>query len=342
MRWWCCVFAFVLTLHLDIIAAKSAAQPPPNAIKNKPRTMPTTRPAADHLSTAYYANSCPNLEAIINQKVNAWIKRDSTLAPSIIRLHFHDCAIRGCDASILLNYPGSEKRAHASKTLRGFALIDEIKAEVERRCPRTVSCADILTAAARDATVLAGGPFWQVPFGRKDGRVSLVKEANTVPQGHENITSLIDLFQKLGLNIVDLVVLSGSHTIGRSTCSSIQQRFSNFNGTGKPDQSIDFNYLNSLKRQCKLDTNFVNLDGTTPRTFDVAYYTNLEKKMGLLSTDQLLHSDSRTSPIVDALASQAQLFTSQFAVSMVKLGNVQVLTGKTQGEIRRNCNFVNS
>ncbi|KAL2524163.1 Peroxidase 7 [Abeliophyllum distichum] len=316
MRWWCCVFGFVLTLHLDIIAAKSAAQPPPNAIKNKPRTMPTTRPAADHLSTAYYANSCPNLEAIINQK--------------------------GCDASILLNYPGSERRAHASKTLRGFALIDEIKAEVERRCPRTVSCSDILTAAARDATVFAGGPFWQVPFGRKDGRVSLAKEADTVPQGHENITSLLDLFQKLGLNIVDLVVLSGSHTIGRSTCSSIQQRFSNFNGTGKPDPSIDFNYLNSLRRQCKLSTNFVNLDGTTPRTFDVAYYTNLEKKMGLLSTDQLLHSDSRTSPIVDALASQAQLFTSQFAVSMVKLGNVQVFTGKTQGEIRRNCNFVNS
>ncbi|XP_022893740.1 peroxidase 7-like [Olea europaea var. sylvestris] len=336
--WWCCVIAFVLTLHLP----NSAAQTPRIRNKTKPRTAPTTRPAADHLSTAYYAKSCPNLEAIVNQKVNAWIKRDSTIAPSIIRLHFHDCAVRGCDASVLLNHRGSERSAHASKTLRGFTLIDEIKAEVERRCPRTVSCADILTAAARDATILAGGPFWEVPFGRKDGRVSLGTEANLVPQGHDNITSLIGLFQKLGLNIVDLVVLSGAHTIGRSSCSSIQQRFSNFNGTRKFDPSIDINYLSSLKRQCKLGTNFVNLDVTSPRTFDVAYYTNLEKKLGLLSTDQLLHSDSRTSPLVDALASQAQLFTSQFAVSMVKLGNVRVLTGKMQGEIRRNCNFVNS
>lgn len=98
----------------------------------------------------------------------------------------------------------------ASKTLRGFQVIDEIKAEVEKKCPKTVSCADILTAAARDATIEVGGPFWEVPFGRKDGRVSLSKEADTVPMGRENVTSLIEFFQARGLNILDLVVLSGN------------------------------------------------------------------------------------------------------------------------------------
>lgn len=88
-------------------------------------------------------------------------------------------------------------------------MIDDIKTELERRCPRTVSCADILTAAARDATILAGGPFWEVPFGRRDGRVSIAREATLVPHGHENITALLGFFQHLGLDILDLVTLSG-------------------------------------------------------------------------------------------------------------------------------------
>jgi peroxidase len=225
--------------------------------------------------------------------------------------------------------------------LRGFQLIDEIKVELEKRCPRTVSCADILTAAARDATILAGGPFWEVPFGRKDGKISLAKEANLVPQGHENITGLIGFFKERGLDMLDLVTLSGSHTIGRSTCYSVMNRIYNFNGTGKPDPSLSIYYLKMLRKRCKKDLDLVHLDVITPRTFDTTYYTNLKRKVGLLSTDQLLFSDERTGPFVEAFATQAFLFTSQFAVSMVKLGNVQVLTRPNEGEIRVNCNYVN-
>lgn len=90
-------------------------------------------------------------------------------------------------------------------------MIDDIKAEIEEKCPKTVSCADILTAAARDATVAAGGPFWMVPYGRKDGRVSVAHEADSVPiMGHEKVTDMIEFFQSKGLNVLDLVVLSGT------------------------------------------------------------------------------------------------------------------------------------
>ncbi|GMY33087.1 peroxidase 7-like [Fagus crenata] len=322
---------FVLLVHLDLLTIQPVKAAGKKVVLQNP---------ADYLSLSYYLNSCPEAEGIIQQKVGAWIQKDSTLAASIIRLHFHDCAVRGCDASILLNSKGSERSSYVSSTLRGFQLIDEIKAALEKKCPKTVSCADILTAAARDATVFAGGPFWEVPFGRKDGRISFAKEAELVPQGHENVTALIEFFNAKGLNVLDLVTLSGAHTIGRCTCSTILNRLYNFNGTRKPDPSLNFSYLYLLRKRCKRPTDLVFLDAITPKTFDTVFYTNLKRKVGLLTTDQELYSDPRTVPFVEAMATQPFLFQNQFIVSMTNLGNVQVLTGNA-GEVRVNCNYVN-
>ncbi|XP_016506030.1 peroxidase 7-like [Nicotiana tabacum] len=290
----------------------------------------------------YYSLSCPKLEEIVHNKMEEWVKKDYTLAPALMRLHFHDCVVRGCDASILLDHEGSEKSAKASKTLRGFEVIEDIKREVERVCPRTVSCADILTVAARDATLAVGGPFWMVPYGRKDGTVSYAKEADQlVPTGHEVVTDLLELFQSKGLNVLDLVVLSGAHTIGRTTCESMQYRLYNYNGTRKSDSRLDHLYLNYLERKCRWASEYVDLDAVTPKKFDVQYYKNLQKGMGLLLTDQLLYSDPRTAPIVTALATQSDVFENLFAASMVKLGNIQDYLS-VDGEVRLSCASVNS
>ena len=48
----------------------------------------------------------------------------------------------------------AEKDAKPNLTLDAFDAIDDIKAALEKRCPGTVSCADILAIAARDAVSL--------------------------------------------------------------------------------------------------------------------------------------------------------------------------------------------
>ncbi|XP_057797038.1 peroxidase 7 [Salvia miltiorrhiza] len=292
----------------------------------------------EDLSLSYYRESCPQLEQIVHKKLKLWLKNDSTLAPALINLHYRDCAVRGCDASILLEHEGSERTAKASMSLRGFQVIDDIKSEVEKKCPKTVSCADILASAARDATGAVGGPFWSVPYGRKDGRVSLAEEAESLPKGRERITELVELFQSKGLNVLDLVVLSGAHSIGRSGCAAVQHRLFNY----KADPSIDPRYLNFLRRKCRWASESVELDAVTPKKLDVQYYKNLEKKMGLLSTDQMLYSDSRTASIVSALASQPEVFHHQFAASMIKLGNIIDYSADQDAEIRHKCSCVNA
>jgi peroxidase len=65
--------------------------------------------------------------------------------------------IKGCDASILLDdtssFIGEKTAAANNNSARGFNVIDDIKANVEKACPGVVSCADILTLAARDSVV---------------------------------------------------------------------------------------------------------------------------------------------------------------------------------------------
>ncbi|KAK8916962.1 Peroxidase 52 [Platanthera zijinensis] len=65
---------------------------------------------------------------------------------------------QGCDASLLLDdtasFTGEKTAAPNLNSLRGFDVIDGIKAELEMACPGTVSCADILALAARDSVLL--------------------------------------------------------------------------------------------------------------------------------------------------------------------------------------------
>ncbi|KAJ7976452.1 Peroxidase [Quillaja saponaria] len=94
---------------------------------------------------------------------------DRSITIALLRIHFHDCFVRGCDASVLIdstNGRRSEKDAGPNLTVRGNEFIDEIKTRLEIACPSTVSCANIITLTTRDAVALAGGPRYNVPVRR--------------------------------------------------------------------------------------------------------------------------------------------------------------------------------
>ncbi|KAK9164239.1 hypothetical protein Syun_005141 [Stephania yunnanensis] len=302
-----------------------------------------------YLYPQFYEHSCPKAPEIVKSIVAKAVAKEARMAASLLRLHFHDCFVKGCDASILLDSSGSivsEKRSNPNRnSARGFEVIDEIKSAIEKECPHTVSCADIIALAARDSTVLAGGPSWDVPLGRRDSRgASLSGSNHNIPAPNNTFQTILTKFKLKGLNVDDMVTLSGSHTIGNARCTSFRQRLYNQTGNGQPDYSLHQGFAASLRTRCPRsggDQNLFFLDANTPQKFDNLYYKNILAYQGLLSSDQILLTKSEASmELVKQYAENNELFFEQFAKSMVKMGNISPLTG-LRGEIRKNCRRLN-
>lgn len=90
------------------------------------------------------------------------------------------------------------------------------------------------------------------------------------------------------------------------------------------------------------NSTLVKLDPTTSDDFDNNYFKNLQKQRGLLQSDQELYSTSgaETVAIVNRFANSQSSFFDSFAKSMIKMGNINPLTG-SQGEIRSDCRRIN-
>lgn len=58
--------------------------------------------------------------------------------------------------------------------------------------------------------IQTGGPSWEVPLGRRDARgASLSGSNNDIPAPNNTFQTILTKFKRQGLNLVDLVSLSG-------------------------------------------------------------------------------------------------------------------------------------
>ncbi|GKU88886.1 hypothetical protein SLEP1_g3098 [Rubroshorea leprosula] len=260
--------------------------------------------AVDGLNMDYYQMTCPFAEMIVKYTVNRALQNDPTLAAALVRMHFHDCFIEGCDGSILIDSTKdntAEKDSPGNLSLRGYE---------------------------------AGGPAYDIPKGRMDGRRSKIEDTINLPFPSFNSSQLIRAFGQRGFSVQEMVALSGAHTLGVARCSSFKARL------GNADTTLDSDFAKTLSKTCSAGDNAVQPFDDTQNTFDNFYYYTLLRQNGLLFSDQQLYISPMTNFIVNAYAMNQQMFFFDFQQAMVKMGILDVKDG-SKGEVRQNCRKVN-
>ncbi|KAK8716392.1 hypothetical protein V6N13_043702 [Hibiscus sabdariffa] len=295
------------------------------------------RYGVEGLRMDYYLMSCPFAEQIVKDTVNTALQNDPSLAAALVRMHFHDCFIEGCDGSVLIDSTKdntAEKDSPGNLSLRGYEIIDDAKEQLEEQCPGVVSCADIVAMAARDAVFWAGGPVYDIPKGRKDGRRSKIEDTINLPFPTFNTSELISAFGKRGFTAQEMVALSGAHTLGVARCATFKGRLSS------ADPTLDSSFAKTLSKTCSGGDNAEQPFDATPRSFDNFYFNALMRKSGVLFSDQTLYTSPRTRGIVNGYAMNQAMFFFDFQQAMIKMGTLDVKEG-SKGEVRQDCRKIN-
>ncbi|GLJ31747.1 hypothetical protein SUGI_0638600 [Cryptomeria japonica] len=294
------------------------------------------------LAYGFYRSSCPRAEEIIREEMGYFLKNNITSVGGFLRIPYHDCFVQGCDASVLINAKDGELKSPPNLSLRPEVLqeIEKIKEKVEAACPNTVSCADIVVLAGRDSVHLSKGPYFEVPTGRRDSLNYILSEdisSAQLPGPNSTVKQLIKRFKADKLSAVDLVALSGAHSVGTSHCSAfIDSLFPLSN-------RLESSFAQKLLQICpnKESNSLTVMDRATPFVFDNKYFINLVEGRVLFDSDTALLKNSKTSSAVKSFADDQQEFFNQFAKSYIKMSMINVKTG-SEGNIRKVCSLLNS
>ncbi|XP_039135851.1 peroxidase 21-like [Dioscorea cayenensis subsp. rotundata] len=268
----------------------------------------------------FYSESCPQAEDIVKEEVEKLYHKHGNTAVSWVRNLFHDCMVKSCDASLLLEDTSStisEQNSPRSFGMRNFKYVKVIKDALEKECPNTVSCADIVALSAREGVVMLKGPYFNMRTGRRDSKESYSQDViNSIPNHNDSLSFILSRFQSIGINA------EGTTALFRSI------------------------YAEYLKGRCPSPepdpkaVAYARNDRDTPMIIDNMYYKNLLKHKGLMLVDQQLVTDPSTSQFVEKMAVDNDYFYEKFTEALLLMSENNPVTGD-EGEIRKDCRFVN-
>ncbi|KAK9126801.1 hypothetical protein Scep_015647 [Stephania cephalantha] len=301
---------------------------------------------ASELRLNYYSESCPRAEDIVKEEVKKLYNEHGNTAVSWLRNLFHDCMVKSCDASLLLETSKeiiSEKTSPRSSGMRNFKYVNTIKKALEDECPTTVSCADIVALSARDGVVMLGGPFISMKTGRRDSKESHIAEVEDfIPNHNDSMSLVLSRFQSIGIDVEGVVALMGAHSVGRTHCNNLVHRL-----YPEIDPTLDPDYAEYLRRRCPPPSDSIHKaieyarnDRETPMVLDNMYHKNLLNHKGLLQVDQQLVLDPTASPFVEKMASDNAYFHEQFSKALLLMSENNPIIGD-DGEVRKDCRFAN-
>ncbi|KAM4068594.1 hypothetical protein ACB094_12G024600 [Castanea mollissima] len=177
-----------------------------------------------------------------------------------------------------------------------------------------------------DCFVRTRGPSYDVPSGRRDGKISLASDTfSNLPTPSFNVDQLTQIFDKKGFTQEEMVIEYQIKILIVREINPLLTNtmiFSNNQCLDLMFQDMESKlYLNDMKKLC--------------------YYISVLANRGLFTSDQILMTNTTTANQVNQSKRNPLLWRSKFAGVMVKMGQLDVLTGNA-GEKRSNCKVINS
>lgn len=221
---------------------------------------------------------------LILRELRRRISRDQS--PKYLRLVFHDAASArianatgGCDGSVRfeMDRPQNESLQDCAR------LLTQIQSELALR-GLEVSFADLLVFAGALAVDLCEGPAIPLRVGRRDAEAPAPD--GFIPDENEDYPTLLERFRAMGLDLKDLVVLSGAHTLGRAK--------------EKPYTADLYTFSNSYFRRLALE------EVTDP-------------KLALLPSDLVLVQHPEARELVRLYAADEEAFHRDFVAAYIKM-----------------------
>lgn len=249
---------------------------------------------------------------------------DGTLdIPPTVRAGFHDAAdfnkwsgTGGADGRL---YNNAESWYGQSRTLnQGLLCAMNLMGKFD---DTSLSPGDAIQICSMVAVEVAGGPLFE-DFNFEAGRISAsgVSQDGLLPLPLGNNVMLRDFFYRAALDDVDIVALSGAHTLGGGQ----GQAGSGFEGDFTPTpEDFSNDYYQQLVKYESVTTSNCDYfaEGMTPEDRASTGCTPIESVMQL-PTDRALMLDSSFRDLVIKFANDKQAFFDQYAKSVKKMSEL--------------------